>query len=97
MLPNSKDESFVCDLSSMNLLHYDDWKSTDAVQTLIYFLDAVMTEFIYKTENLFIGRTALHIACEYDNIDTVEELIEANALANIRAKDGSTPLHVWLI
>ena len=51
MLPNSKDESFVCDLSSMNLLHYDDWKSTDAVQTLIYFLDAVMTEFIYKTEN----------------------------------------------
>jgi len=35
----------------MNLLHYDDWKSTDAVQTLIYFLDAVMTEFIYKTEN----------------------------------------------
>ena len=51
MLPNSKDESFVCDLSSMNLLHYDDWKNTDAVQTLIYFLDAVMTEFIYKTEN----------------------------------------------
>jgi len=51
MLPNSKDESFVCDLSSMNLLHYDDWKRTDAVQTLIYFLDAVMTEFIYKTEN----------------------------------------------
>ena len=40
------------------------------------------------------GRTALHIACEYDNINVVEELIMANALPNIRAKDGSTPLHV---
>jgi ankyrin repeat protein len=39
------------------------------------------------------GRTALHIACEYDNINAVEELVEANALTNIRAKDGSTPLH----
>lgn len=46
--------------------------------------------------NIFLGRTALHIACEYDNINAVEELIEANALANIRAKDGSTPLHVYL-
>jgi ankyrin repeat protein len=40
------------------------------------------------------GRTALHIACEYDNINAVEELIQANALPNIRAKDGSTALHV---
>ena len=49
-LSSSPDESFVCNLSSMNLLHYDEWKSTDAVQTLIMFLDAVMTEFINKTE-----------------------------------------------
>lgn len=42
----------------------------------------------------FIGRTALHIACEYDNINVVEELVQANALPNIRAKDGSTALHV---
>lgn len=52
MLPNSKDESFVCDLSSMNLLHYDEWKDSDAVEVLVYFLDAVMTEFINKTENM---------------------------------------------
>jgi ribonucleoside-diphosphate reductase alpha chain len=52
MLPNNKDESFVCDLSSMNLLHYDEWKDTDAVEILVYFLDAVMTEFIDKTENM---------------------------------------------
>lgn len=49
MLPNNKDESFVCNLSSMNLEKYDEWKDTDAVETLIFFLDAVMTEFIDKT------------------------------------------------
>jgi len=51
-LPNNADESFVCCLSSMNLLHYDEWKDTDAVETMIYFLDAVMTEFITKLEVL---------------------------------------------
>ena len=52
MLPNSPDESFVCDLSSMNLERWEDWKDTDAVGTMIYFLDAVMTEFINKTEGV---------------------------------------------
>lgn len=46
MLPMSDEESFVCDLSSMNVLYYDEWKDTDAVQVLTYLLDAVMTEFI---------------------------------------------------
>tara|TARA_A100001515_G_C4583010_1_gene213548 strand:+ start:110 stop:1756 length:1647 start_codon:yes stop_codon:yes gene_type:complete len=48
-LHSSDDESFVCNLSSMNLLHYDEWKDSDAVQVLTSFLDAVMTEFIRKT------------------------------------------------
>ena len=52
MLPNSPDESFVCDLSSMNLEKWEEWKETDAVETMIFFLDAVMTEFINKTENV---------------------------------------------
>lgn len=52
MLPNSEDESFVCDLSSMNLERWEDWKETDAVETMIFFLDAVMTEFINKTEGM---------------------------------------------
>jgi len=56
-LPASADESFVCCLSSMNALHYDEWKDTDAVETLTYFLDAVMQEFIDKTEGTqFMGR-----------------------------------------
>lgn len=50
-LPNKQDESFVCNLASMNLEQWDEWKDTDAVQVMIHFLDAVMTEFIDKTEN----------------------------------------------
>jgi ribonucleoside-diphosphate reductase alpha chain len=52
MLSNGVDESFVCDLSSLNLERWDDWKDTDAVETLVYFLDSVMTEFINKTEGM---------------------------------------------
>ena len=51
-LPAGPDESFVCCLSSMNALHYDEWKSTDAVETLTYFLDAVMQEFINGAEGM---------------------------------------------
>lgn len=54
-LHNSDDESFVCVLSSMNLLHYDEWKDTDAVQTMIYFLDSVVTEFLNKIDNFRPG------------------------------------------
>ncbi|MDO5855815.1 ribonucleoside-diphosphate reductase subunit alpha [Myroides odoratimimus] len=50
MLPSSDDESFICCLSSMNLELYDEWKDTEAVKLAIYFLDAVLQEFIEKTE-----------------------------------------------
>ncbi|WP_422104078.1 ribonucleoside-diphosphate reductase subunit alpha [Winogradskyella sp.] len=50
MLPSSDDWSFVCCLSSLNVLHYDDWKDTDAVETMVYFLDAIITEFTEKLE-----------------------------------------------
>ena len=52
MLPSSDKWSFVCVLSSINLLHYERWKDTDAVQTLVYFLDAVNSEFLEKLETL---------------------------------------------
>ena len=51
-LSANEDESFVCNLSSMNLLHYEQWKDTDAPEVLTYFLDAVMTEFIRKVAGL---------------------------------------------
>lgn len=50
MLPSSEDETFVCVLSSMNLLHYDAWRSTDAVKVLTFFLDTVVTEMLIKAE-----------------------------------------------
>lgn len=50
-LPSTEKESFVCCLASMNLELYDEWKDTNAVKLAIYFLDAVMSEFIAKTED----------------------------------------------
>ncbi|OBQ57158.1 ribonucleoside-diphosphate reductase subunit alpha [Tamlana sp. s12] len=50
MLPSNDQWSFVCVLSSVNVLHYDKWKDTDAVETMVYFLDAVITEFVQKLE-----------------------------------------------
>ena len=50
MLPSNEEWSFVCVLSSINVLHYDKWKDTDAVETMVYFLDAVLEEFITKLE-----------------------------------------------
>lgn len=51
-LPTNSTETFVCDLSSLNLLHVDEWLHTDAVAILTQFLDAVMTEFITKAKKL---------------------------------------------
>jgi len=51
MLPSDHKWSFVCVLSSINLLHYDKWKDTDAVETMVYFLDAVITEFLEKLDS----------------------------------------------
>ncbi|WGE86809.1 ribonucleoside-diphosphate reductase subunit alpha [Actinobacillus equuli subsp. haemolyticus] len=57
MLPSSNDESFVCCLSSMNLLYFDEWKDTDAPEVLTYFLDVVMSEFIEKSKDMpFLDR-----------------------------------------
>ena len=51
-LHNSEEESFVCVLSSMNVLHYDEWKDTDAVEVMTMFLDAVVTELLTKIEDI---------------------------------------------
>ena len=60
MLPSSHEESFVCNLSSVNVLFFDEWKDTDLVIEMIYFLDAIMSEYIDKTENIrFMQRAHL--------------------------------------
>jgi len=62
LLVDNEDESFVCDLSSMNILYYDEWKDTDAVELLVYLLDAVMTEFIEKAKNIKFMERAVRFA-----------------------------------
>jgi len=51
-LVSDENNSFVCVLSSLNLLHWDEIKDTDAIETLIYFLDSVNEEFISKTKDM---------------------------------------------
>jgi len=65
MLPASVDESFVCCLSSMNLLHYDEWKDTDAVETMVFFLDAVMEDFIRRVEGIPFMHRAYNFAVRH--------------------------------
>jgi ribonucleoside-diphosphate reductase alpha chain len=62
LLSSNEHESFVCDLSSMNILHYDQWKDTNAIELLVYFLDAVMTEFIQKAKKIRFMDRAVRFA-----------------------------------
>lgn len=65
MLPSTVDESFICCLSSMNLELYDEWKDTNAVKLAIYFLDAVLSEFIEKTEGNYYLSSARKFALRH--------------------------------
>jgi ribonucleoside-diphosphate reductase alpha chain len=62
MLASSIDESFVCCLSSLNVLHYDEWKDTNLVADMIAFLDAVMEEYIEKTKYIPLMENAHNFA-----------------------------------
>lgn len=61
-LPSNKDESFICCLSSLNLELYDEWKDTEAVKIATFFLDAVLEEFIKKTEDNYYLKNAQNFA-----------------------------------
>ena len=62
------DKSFVCCISSMNLLHFDEWKDTDAVETISFFLDASYTEFIEKAQDIPFMEKAVKFAKENRSI-----------------------------
>jgi ribonucleoside-diphosphate reductase alpha chain len=47
-LHTDPDHSFVCCLSSLNLVKWEEWKDTDVVETSVRFLDAVLSEYIKK-------------------------------------------------
>lgn len=62
VLPSDKDNSFVCVLSSINLLHWEEIEKTDAVETLTYFLDAVNEEFVNKSKTIPFMESAYNFA-----------------------------------
>lgn len=64
-LASSADESFVCNLASMNCLTFDEWVSTDAVEVMIWFLDAVMEEYIEKIKNMKFMEPAYNFAVRW--------------------------------
>ena len=64
-LPSSKDESFVCNLASMNCVTFDEWQHTDAVETMIFFLDAVMEEYIDKTKDVPFMESSYNFAVRW--------------------------------
>jgi ribonucleoside-diphosphate reductase alpha chain len=47
-LMNDENHSFTCVLSSMNIVKYDEWKDTKAVQIATVFLDAVIEDMLIK-------------------------------------------------
>lgn len=51
-LPSDSYNSFVCCLGSINLLHWEEIEKTDAIETYTMFLNAVMEDFIKKSEHL---------------------------------------------
>jgi len=62
------EKSFVCCLSSMNALHYEEWHNTEAVQLLAAFLDAVYSEFIEKAKDIPFMEKAVRFAREHRSI-----------------------------
>jgi len=49
-LMNDQDHSFTCVLSSMNIVKYEEWKDTKAVEIATIFLDAVAEDMLIKAK-----------------------------------------------
>ncbi len=54
--------TFTCCLSSLNLLHYDEWKDTELIEDLHIFLDTVLDEFIHKAKDIPFLEKAVRFA-----------------------------------
>ena len=61
-LPSNSEESFVCCIGSINLLHWEEIVKTDAIEVYVQFLNAVINEFVQKSENLDGMRRAHNFA-----------------------------------
>lgn len=50
MLPSSQEESFICALLSTNMELWDEWRNTNLPFVALCIIDAILQEFIDKTE-----------------------------------------------
>jgi ribonucleoside-diphosphate reductase alpha chain len=64
-LPTDSFNSFVCCLGSLNLLHWDEIKETDAIEVYTQFLNAVIDEFVKKSINLPGMKRAYRFASQH--------------------------------
>lgn len=68
MIPSDDDHSFVCVLSSVNALYFDEWKDTDLVSEMKLFLQAVNIEYINKAKKITFMDRAVRGAEKYKAI-----------------------------
>jgi len=64
-LPTDSLNSFVCCLGSLNLLHWDEIKDSDAIEVYVLFLNAVMDEFILKSGKMAGMKRANRFASQH--------------------------------
>lgn len=63
-----KEKTFTCCLSSVNLLHYDEWKDTDFIKDMMYFLDTVLEDFITRAEGMPFMEKVIKFAKEHRSV-----------------------------
>lgn len=68
MLPSNNEESFVCCLSSVNLLWYDEWKDTDLIEVVLVLLDCVIREFIEKASRIEFFEKAVEFSKNHNAV-----------------------------
>lgn len=62
------EKSFTCCLSSLNLIHIDSILESDAIETLTFFLDSVLSDFISRASSKPFLEKAVKFAKEHRSI-----------------------------
>lgn len=108
-LPSDENHTFVCVLSSLNLAKYDEWrywKGSVTGKTVpelgIYFLDAVVEEFIHKAERIASMGRAVRFARKSRSLGLgtmgLHALYQSRGLsfASRGARSLNTEVHGWI-
>lgn len=65
---NDEHKTFTCCLSSVNLLHFEQWADTDLINIMMRFLDTVLDEFIEKASDIPFLEKAVKFAIEHRSV-----------------------------